>query len=539
MIQKLICQVLIFNFVFMFPFMPNAEAKPGAKNAALVKIVKGKAFKVINGKQSPIKKKEWLKEGTTVKTEAKSFVRLVYTDKSTMNVGPKSEMKIEQFDNKEPGMINVIKGKIRSKVSKDYLKIDKKRSKLLVRTPSAVMGVRGTEFVVSSNLITKGVNKGTYVSSVAVVEGNVMVANLDKKMARRKKFNPRMADKMINKKGLPTTAGKACVVQRNPKAKKPQAMKVVTMSAAQVDSIAKNSVTEKASVTDESSTGQAGKKKKMKKVALPPGISQEIADKKDDSAGGVSSLEKSVGKTAGVATEQVKDAVEKKMQSAPVNEIKAADGTIHVAAPVTLLDLDTGVTLPPSETATINEMGMVVHDDAVSFSDTGSAQIAGDIKIDHSSGAIVKEVVNQSGQVTTVEIGDANADPAKMKEVMKQVEQGVAEMTVEAGAPPPVEGPAPASINGEPGPNGEMGPDGPGPGGPEGAEVGPDGTQAGVEAPPVNDFLDATFTNGAGAGQVLLDNSSQNFIDNQIQQNNAPPASTATPGSTNVSITVE
>src|SRR5690606_40301890 len=45
------------------------------------------------------------------------------------------------------GVINVLSGKIRSKVTKNYLDMDQDKSKLFVKSKSAVMGIRGTDFI--------------------------------------------------------------------------------------------------------------------------------------------------------------------------------------------------------------------------------------------------------------------------------------------------------------------------------------------------------------------------------------------------------
>ena len=88
-----------------------------SKKVAIVKLVRGNAtFLSPDGEQGKITKGIWVKEGAVIKTEARSFVRLNFIDKSSMNVGPKSELKIEKFSKSEAGVINVLTGKIRSKV---------------------------------------------------------------------------------------------------------------------------------------------------------------------------------------------------------------------------------------------------------------------------------------------------------------------------------------------------------------------------------------------------------------------------------------
>lgn len=135
---------LVFLFLFSFSAWAN--------KVATVKLVRGQAKVVINGKEMLLKLDDWVEEGALIKTAEKSFVKLVFVDKSSMNVGPSSEMKIEQFNGKEAGVIDVVKGQIRSQVTKDYLQIqDPNKSKLFMKTKNAVMGVRGTDFMITTN----------------------------------------------------------------------------------------------------------------------------------------------------------------------------------------------------------------------------------------------------------------------------------------------------------------------------------------------------------------------------------------------------
>ncbi len=123
-----------------------------AGKAALVKLIKGDAVVIVNGKEIKLKANDWIDGGAVVKTSDKSFVKLVFIDKSQMNVGPLSEIKIEKFHSKDAGIIDLVKGKIRSQVTKDYLQIQgKDRSKLFIKTKNAVMGVRGTDFMITTN----------------------------------------------------------------------------------------------------------------------------------------------------------------------------------------------------------------------------------------------------------------------------------------------------------------------------------------------------------------------------------------------------
>jgi hypothetical protein len=141
----------IFLFLVLIALSTTAWAQ---KKVAIVKLLKGDVDVLTLGKTSKLKVDDWVEDGSVVKTAEKSFVKLVFIDKSQMNIGPSSEMKIEKFGEKDSGVIDLVKGKIRSQVTKDYLQMDRNKSKLFIKTPNAVMGVRGTDFLISTNGMT-------------------------------------------------------------------------------------------------------------------------------------------------------------------------------------------------------------------------------------------------------------------------------------------------------------------------------------------------------------------------------------------------
>lgn len=162
--------ILTLSFIiFAFAF-----AGEKGKKVAIVKIKKGKAVVIsANGDKLDIKKGQWIEQGAVIKTEAGSSVKLSFIDKSTVNIGPRSEMKIEKFSKNEAGVLNVISGKIRSRVTKDYLNMEKNKSKLFVRSKSAVMGIRGTDFVFSTS-------RKTGASTAILFEGSVVFNKIGK-----------------------------------------------------------------------------------------------------------------------------------------------------------------------------------------------------------------------------------------------------------------------------------------------------------------------------------------------------------------------
>ncbi len=116
-----------------------------------------------------LKQGSWVEEGAIIKTSDKSFVKLLFIDKSQMNLGAKSEMEIKTFPKKEAGIINLLKGQLRSKVTKNYMEIEEKnKSKLYIKTKTAAMGVRGTDFQVNYNPANSNTSLITFEGAVSM-----------------------------------------------------------------------------------------------------------------------------------------------------------------------------------------------------------------------------------------------------------------------------------------------------------------------------------------------------------------------------------
>jgi hypothetical protein len=173
-----------------------------AAKVALVKLIRGEVVVVNSGQTQKLIIDDWVENGSVIKTSEKSFVKLIFLDKSQMNVGPASEMKIENFSDKDSGVIDLVKGKIRSQVTKDYLQIqDKDKSKLFIKTNNAVLGVRGTDFLIASN------GKNT---STILFEGEVVFNRLTDSAAS----SPEKLEEIVNR-GVRMYPGEFSVMETN------------------------------------------------------------------------------------------------------------------------------------------------------------------------------------------------------------------------------------------------------------------------------------------------------------------------------------
>ncbi len=105
----------------------------------------------------------------SISTQKDSRAKVVMIDKNELNVSPSSQITISNYefdpakDNKKV-LIDVIYGKVRSKVEQKY---DSEENTFQVKTPSAVAGVRGTDFFTSYNQVTHASKVVTFRGEVA------------------------------------------------------------------------------------------------------------------------------------------------------------------------------------------------------------------------------------------------------------------------------------------------------------------------------------------------------------------------------------
>jgi FecR protein len=173
-----------------------------------VKLIRGEVVSSESAKQVTLKLGDWVPSGAVIKTADKSFVKLIFLDKSSINIGPNSQMNIEKFSGSEAGVINVVKGMIKSQVTKDHFQKSKEGSKLFIKTPNAVMGIRGTEFTVGVT------HKPGFepVTSVVMIEGEVKFNDIPK----GQELSPNQTDMdRFLKDGVAVHGGEATAVNSN------------------------------------------------------------------------------------------------------------------------------------------------------------------------------------------------------------------------------------------------------------------------------------------------------------------------------------
>ena len=121
-----------------------------AADAGEIKVVQGSAYLERAGERLALKVGMPVRESDVVVTGSNGTVGITFADNSLLSIGPNSNFALEryvfnstthagQFDaSLKKGTLAVISGKM----------VKQSPEAMRVRTPSSIMGVRGTEFVV-------------------------------------------------------------------------------------------------------------------------------------------------------------------------------------------------------------------------------------------------------------------------------------------------------------------------------------------------------------------------------------------------------
>ena len=137
--------VLVLTFLFSVKFAAAAEY-------GVFMIVEGDV-QIENAQSAllPAKVNSKIQSGETVITSAEGRAKIVMTDRNVIVIMPNSRMKIEKYSETPEDKsvtLSLIEGTIRTDVEQTY---DDENSKFEVRTPTATVGVRGTQFITSYN----------------------------------------------------------------------------------------------------------------------------------------------------------------------------------------------------------------------------------------------------------------------------------------------------------------------------------------------------------------------------------------------------
>lgn len=359
-------------------FVNLASFAEASQKVAVVKLLKGDVEVLTLGKTSKLKVQDWVEDGSVVKTAEKSFVKLVFIDKSQMNIGPGSEMKIEKFSGKDSGVIDLVKGKIRSQVTKDYLQIERDKSKLFIKTKNAVMGVRGTDFMIATN------GKST---STVLFEGSIAFNHLE----NRGEVDTRNLEEIVNR-GVSMFPGEFSVVDN--RSSQPTIPSLIN--------IQQREALEKSQNFEGDRSPQNSEKVEVKKGVVPEGLNGQTVGNDASVLKKEIAVSKVINPTVGEGKKPASlnpNSFTQGGRFKPTNGsfLHVDSGVIIAPPPQSVYDPNTN-TYIPSGSGTVSSNGSYVPPSNMEITNDGKVLVS---TTDESGQVVVKEVDSSTPVVTT------------------------------------------------------------------------------------------------------------------------------------------
>ncbi|MGZ3771009.1 MAG: FecR family protein [Bdellovibrio sp.] len=142
-------------------------------------VVKGDVS-VSNSKQQnkKIKVGDKVFPGDVVESAKEARAKIVMTDRNVINISPETKLEIQKYENDGANKnveLNLQQGKVRNNVEQKY---DGEKNKFIIKTPTAVAGVRGTQFFTSFDPSTRITSVVTLRGAVSLAPANVATGNM-------------------------------------------------------------------------------------------------------------------------------------------------------------------------------------------------------------------------------------------------------------------------------------------------------------------------------------------------------------------------
>ena len=171
------------------------------QTSGVVKLVDGYGIIIRNGSEIKIQKKETIiKNGDLIRTNVSGKIILTLLGGDDVFIAPDTEIKFKENKNKK-GLLNIInrnltlKGRLLAKIRKNLAR------PIQIRTPNAIVAVKGTEFVTEfiQGITNVGTIKGlvsitSIVSnkSVELKEGTMSTVNIDGEVMHPSEFSGKL-----------------------------------------------------------------------------------------------------------------------------------------------------------------------------------------------------------------------------------------------------------------------------------------------------------------------------------------------------------
>ena len=188
---------IIIIFIFLIKAPIQAQFQP----SGVVKLVEGNGIIIRNGIQINLQKKETIiKNGDLILTNESGKIILTLLGGDNVFLAPDTEIKFKE-NKKKKGLFNIInrnltlKGRLLAKIRKNLAR------PIQIRTPNAIVAVKGTEFVTEfiqgiTNVGTiKGLVSMTSIvnnKSVELKEGTMSSVNIDGEVMPPSEFSGKL-----------------------------------------------------------------------------------------------------------------------------------------------------------------------------------------------------------------------------------------------------------------------------------------------------------------------------------------------------------
>lgn len=212
--MKRVLASLFFFGVFAFSVSGKAETAYG-----MLMLVSGTLdVHHLNQDFKAVKVGQKIFEGDTLSTGPASRAKVVMPDRTVLTLQASSELKVAVYQSQEEAQkkveLNLNKGQLNSEVNSPYK--DTSENHFQVRTPTAVAGVRGTQFMTTYD-------EKSLKTSVATLKGAVTFASVDE-------HGKMIGNPVIVNKGE-TAQAAAHAAPEHPKAMSPDQLKELEKSA--------------------------------------------------------------------------------------------------------------------------------------------------------------------------------------------------------------------------------------------------------------------------------------------------------------------
>ncbi|MBI5748222.1 MAG: FecR domain-containing protein [Nitrospinae bacterium] len=178
--------LISFILLFLFPTPSFADSSTGSEVGSFSKI-EGRVDILKEGAPTtaPVKVNDNVSMGDIVRTKSDGKAEITFKDDTTVRLAPETRMKIDEYvfnpdNSRKTGALGLFRGKVRAVVSKTkggIIPVGISTSSFNINTPTAIAGVKGTDFFV---FYAQGM------TGVIFKEGSGFVAN------------PNMPDKIVN-----------------------------------------------------------------------------------------------------------------------------------------------------------------------------------------------------------------------------------------------------------------------------------------------------------------------------------------------------